>query len=249
MIPTKKNNIYVIIKDRAGASEGGLGPAIKMAVGVVDAGGCAKTVKLVVPASGASHDICSNMFISLRIYLDFREPTSYLGNSTSKGNNSDLIDVEPVKLQRLSYQGPDIVMESCKWTFFFCLASQCALDAEKTKVAPDAKIGLCINSILLLNKNHIFIGSEYCVCSFKGCPYLNLIVPNVVTLAQLQKRDATYRKIGFSYYICKLYKLFIAQFSVQLTMKVTMHLNVVIVYYGPKIQNDLMNRKWKCKVL
>ncbi|TKY59337.1 Sphingosine kinase 1 [Spatholobus suberectus] len=74
----------------------------------------------------------------------YGEPISYPGSSTSKGSNSDLIDEEPVKLQRLGYQGSEIDLENLGWRvlhgpFISVWLHNVPWGGENTKAAPDAK--------------------------------------------------------------------------------------------------------------
>lgn len=88
-------------------------------------------------------------------------PTSYPGNSTSKGSNSYPIDMEPGKLQRLGCQGPAINLENLSWRvlnrpFVSVWLHNVPWGAENTKAAPDAKVGflcqnLCLNFLTLYN--------------------------------------------------------------------------------------------------
>ncbi|KAK7252198.1 hypothetical protein RIF29_35987 [Crotalaria pallida] len=74
----------------------------------------------------------------------YGEPTSYPGNSTRKGSIGDSIDVEPVKLQSLCYQGPEVKLEDLSWRvingpFISVWLHNVPWGAEKTMAAPDAK--------------------------------------------------------------------------------------------------------------
>lgn len=89
----------------------------------------------------------------------YGDPTSYPGSSNNKGSNSELIDEEPLKLQRLGYQGPEIDLENQSWRvlngpFISVWLHNVAWGAENTKAAPDAKVSLmhkklCIPLLIL----------------------------------------------------------------------------------------------------
>ncbi|CAJ1936342.1 unnamed protein product [Sphenostylis stenocarpa] len=73
----------------------------------------------------------------------YGKTTSHPGSST-KRINSDLIDGEPVKLNRLGYQGPEIDLENQSWRvlngpFISVWLHNVPWGAENTKAAPDAE--------------------------------------------------------------------------------------------------------------
>ena len=80
----------------------------------------------------------------------YGEPSSYPGNPISKGSNSDPIGVEPVKLKRLCYQGPEINLENLSWKvengpFISVWLQNVPWPAEDIMAAPDAKVGfICL---------------------------------------------------------------------------------------------------------
>ncbi|XP_061367676.1 sphingosine kinase 1-like isoform X2 [Gastrolobium bilobum] len=74
----------------------------------------------------------------------YGDSTSYPGNSTNKVSNRDPIDVEPVRLQRLGYKGPEINVENLNWRvvngpFISVWLHNVPWGAENTMAAPDAK--------------------------------------------------------------------------------------------------------------
>ncbi|CAL0312024.1 unnamed protein product [Lupinus luteus] len=83
-------------------------------------------------------------FVPAPTFEAYGEPTSYPGISTSKGSISDQIDVEPVNLQRPSYQGPEVNLEDLSWRvingpFISVWLHNVPWGAENTMAAPDAK--------------------------------------------------------------------------------------------------------------
>uniref|UniRef100_I1KQP6 sphingosine kinase n=1 Tax=Glycine max TaxID=3847 RepID=I1KQP6_SOYBN len=90
------------------------------------------------------HYIGCLYFVPAPGFEAYGDPTSYPGSSNNKGSNSELIDEEPLKLQRLGYQGPEIDLENQSWRvlngpFISVWLHNVAWGAENTKAAPDAK--------------------------------------------------------------------------------------------------------------
>ncbi|KAK7319612.1 hypothetical protein RJT34_04335 [Clitoria ternatea] len=110
------------------------------------------------------HYIGSLYFVPAPGFEAYGEPTSYPGSSASKGSNSDPIDVEPVKLQRLSYKGPEIFLENLSWRglsgpFISVWLHNVPWAAENTKAAPDAEFSDGYLDLILV----------------KNCPKLSLL--------------------------------------------------------------------------
>ncbi|KAK7302698.1 hypothetical protein RJT34_13594 [Clitoria ternatea] len=83
-------------------------------------------------------------FVPAPGYEAFGEPTSYPGESTSKGSDNDPSEAERVHLQSLCYEGPEINLENLNWRvingpFISIWLHNVPWGAEDTMAAPDAK--------------------------------------------------------------------------------------------------------------